>query len=240
MIKISNLSKSFGDHKVFDNINLEVKRGDIRGLIGFSGCGKSTLLKIIADLETADSGEVRLLSDRVGMAFQYSALFDSMTVAENISFPLTVGEKLEKQYEEQELKNIVAEKLSFVGLPGVQDLYPSELSGGMKKRVSFARAIVDDPEIILFDEPTAGLDPVASTLIEDLIVKFQKETNSAIIVVTHQRSTIERTTSCISMLYDTKVVWQGSPQQLYDENNNDPYAVQFRYGQVEGPMHVAH
>lgn len=240
MIKIKGLSKSFGDHKIFDNLNLEVKRGDIRGLIGFSGCGKSTLMKIIADLESADSGEVKLASERVGMAFQYSALFDSMTVAENISFPLRVAKRTENRYSEAELKTLVEEKLHFVGLPGIEELYPSELSGGMKKRISFARAIIDDPEIILFDEPTAGLDPVASTLIEDLIVKLQQETNSATIVVTHQASTIKRTTTCISMLYDTKVVWQGTPLSLFDESNQDPYAIQFRKGDVEGPMHVPH
>ena len=163
IVKIKNLCKSFGDLELFKNINLEVKESEIVVLIGFSGCGKSTLLKMIAGLEDLSSGEIEINEIcKLGMAFQYSALFDSLTIAENIVFPLVVGENLEKQYTDEELDTLVKERLSLVGLSGIENQYPSELSGGMKKRVSFARAIVDNPGLVLYDEPTAGLDPVIS------------------------------------------------------------------------------
>ncbi|MCE2929633.1 MAG: ATP-binding cassette domain-containing protein [Candidatus Caenarcaniphilales bacterium] len=238
MIEITNLSKSFGSNKIFENINLTVKKGELVALVGFSGCGKSTLLKIIAGLEPKDSGEVKLSSNKLGMAFQYSALFDSLNVRDNIVFPLIIGEHIKKLPSEDELNAIAAQKLALVGLTGIESQFPSELSGGMKKRISFARAIVNDPEIILYDEPTAGLDPVASTIIEDLIVKIQKETKSAGIVVTHQASTIKRAVDRVVMLYDCSIVWQGSPKELFDSANSDPYAKQFRDGTVEGPMQV--
>lgn len=237
MIDIKNLRKSFGDNVVLENINLQVKKGETLAIIGFSGCGKSTLLKIIAGLEEADSGTVDLGSSKLGMSFQYSALFDSLTVKENVSFPLCVGENIVPPDQEY-LNKIVADKLALVGLQGIEDLYPSEISGGMKKRVSFARAIINDPEIILYDEPTAGLDPVASTIVEDLIVKLQSNIDSAGIVVTHQRSTIKRAANKVAMIYDGKVAWSGTPDELFDSNNSNPFAKQFREGNLEGPMQV--
>ncbi|MDD9898693.1 MAG: ATP-binding cassette domain-containing protein [Candidatus Melainabacteria bacterium] len=239
MIEIQDLKKSFGSNKVLDGISLKVEPGEVLALIGFSGCGKSTILKIVAGLIDADEGEIKLGSDKIGMAFQYSALFDSMTIAENISFPLRVEEGA-PELPEFEIDRIVSEKLSLVGLPGINNWYPSELSGGMKKRVSFARAIVTDPEIILYDEPTAGLDPVASTIIEDLITSLQEETNAASILVTHQASTIKRACTKVAMVYGGLVVWEGTPDELFDENNDNSYATQFRRGAVEGPMLVKH
>jgi phospholipid/cholesterol/gamma-HCH transport system ATP-binding protein len=239
MIKIKKLNKSFANHVIFKDLDLRVEKSKILALVGFSGSGKSTLLKLISGLEKADSGLIELESQRIGMCFQYSALFDSMTVSENISFPLRVGCEAEKlRYGPEKIQRLVKEKLDLVGLSGTEALYPNELSGGMKKRVSLARAIINDPQIILYDEPTAGLDPVASTIIEDLIVKLQNETQAASIVVTHQRSTIERTATEVAMLYEGKIVWQGSSYELFDPENQDNFAKQFREGAIQGPMLV--
>jgi phospholipid/cholesterol/gamma-HCH transport system ATP-binding protein len=238
MIEIRNLYKSYGDNLVLNDINIDVPKGSILALIGFSGSGKSTLLKILAGLTPADSGQIKMYSDKIGMAFQYSALFDSMTVMDNVIFPLVVGENIKSMPTEERLKNLAIKKLQLVGLQGVEDSYPSELSGGMKKRVSFARAVINDPEIIFYDEPTAGLDPVASTIIEDLIVKLQNETSATSIVVTHQASTIKRTATQVAMLFNGKIVWNGTPKELFDESNSNPFAKQFREGSVAGPMEI--
>lgn len=240
MIKVKKLHKAYNSSKILDGVDIEVKKGEVLALIGFSGCGKSTILKIIAGLIEADSGEVELASSKLGMAFQYSALFDSMSIGDNVSFPLRMGINKKDLLSDEAINKIVSKKLSLVGLPGIENLYPSELSGGMKKRVSFARAIANDPEVILYDEPTAGLDPVASTIIEDLIVDLQNATHAASIVVTHQASTIRRACNKAAMLYGGKIVWQGSPDELFDENNKDPFATQFRQGSVNGPMKVNH
>lgn len=238
MIQIKNLTKSFGDNVIFKDINLDIQKGESLALIGFSGSGKSTILKILAGLLDADSGQIKMYSKKIGMAFQYSALFDSMTVSDNVTFPLVVGEHIKKVPALDYLKDLASSKLQLVGLQGTEDLYPSELSGGMKKRVSFARAVINDPEIILYDEPTAGLDPVASTIIEDLIIKLQQETCATGIVVTHQASTIKRTATKVAMLYGGQIVWQGSPDELFDPKNPNEYAKQFREGSVKGPMLV--
>jgi len=238
MIEIRNLYKSYGDNLVLNDINIDVPKGSILALIGFSGSGKSTLLKILAGLTPADSGQIKMYSNKIGMAFQYSALFDSMNVTDNVIFPLVVGENIKSIPSEKYLKELAIKKLQLVGLQGVEDLYPSELSGGMKKRVSFARAVINDPEIIFYDEPTAGLDPVASTIIEDLITKLQQETSATSIVVTHQASTIKRTATQVAMLFNGKIVWTGTPTELFDENNLNPFAKQFREGSVAGPMEI--
>lgn len=238
VISLKNISKSYGDLKVFDNINLEVKKNELVCLIGFSGCGKSTLLKMIAGLEEPSSGTIEIKSNKVGMAFQYSALFDSLNVRDNISFPLLVGNHIKRLPNQNTINELVQEKLRLVGLPGIEEQFPSSLSGGMKKRVSFARATIDDPDIILYDEPTAGLDPVASTVIENIIVKFQKETQSSGIIVTHQQSTIKRACDRVVLLYDGGIAWEGSPEELFDKSNKDPFAKQFRDGSPEGPMLV--
>lgn len=168
------------------------------------------------------------------MVFQYSALFDSLDVADNISFALRERRELRNKYSEEELEKIVAQKLELVGLKGIERKFPSELSGGMQKRVSFARAIVTEPKTILYDEPTAGLDPISSTLIEDYIVRLKQETNAASIVVTHQMSTITRTANKIIMLYDGKIVFAGTPEEMLRQDT--PYTKQFVTASLEGPM----
>ena len=203
-IEVKNLIKRFDEKTVIDNISFKVDSGEILAIVGFSGSGKSTVLKLICGLIDKDGGEIKTSGD-IAMVFQYSALIDS-----------------------------VREKLALVGLSGVESKYPSELSGGMQKRVSFARAIVTEPNIILYDEPTAGLDPVSSTLIEDYIVRLKEETHAASIVVTHQMSTIMRTADKIIMLYNGKVVFTGTPQDLMRQDT--PYTKQFVTASLEGPM----
>ncbi len=234
LIELKNISKTFDNKQVLNNISLEVNAGEILAVVGFSGSGKSTILKIISGLVKADSGEVILGDYNIGMVFQYSALFDSLTVYENIAFALKERDDFKKRYTEAQIKKIVAEKLRLVGLTGIEDKYPGELSGGMQKRVSFARAIVTEPRIILYDEPTAGLDPVSSTVIEDYIVHLKRELNAASIVVTHQISTIKRTADRVVMIYEGNIVWQGSPVELM--YTKDPYATQFFTASREGPM----
>ncbi|NLF84110.1 MAG: ATP-binding cassette domain-containing protein, partial [Candidatus Gastranaerophilales bacterium] len=156
LVKLENVYKSFSDKAVLKNINFSVEEGEILSVVGFSGTGKSTLLKIISGLIEPDSGSVKVYHKEIGMAFQYSALFDSLTVFENVAFPLMERKDLKNQYTMGEIRKLVSEKLEMVGLSGIEDKYPSELSGGMQKRVGFARAIVTNPKIILYDEPTSG------------------------------------------------------------------------------------
>jgi phospholipid/cholesterol/gamma-HCH transport system ATP-binding protein len=237
MIKVEHLKKSYGENEVLKDISFTVARGEVVALIGFSGSGKSTALRIVAGLDKCDSGTVKLSSEKVSMSFQYSALFDSLSVRDNIAFPFEVGENL-KPLSLDVINKKVDDTLNLVGLPNTQDLFPAQLSGGMKKRVSFARAIIDDPEIILYDEPTAGLDPMASTVIEDLIVKLQHKMNAASVVVTHQCTTIKRTAQRVLMLYGGCLVWEGTPEELFNPENDNSFAKQFREGSVEGPMNL--
>ncbi len=232
-IEVKNLIKSFGKNRVIDDLSFKVENGEILAIVGFSGSGKSTVLKLISGLISRDSGEIITTGD-IAMVFQYSALIDSLDVYENISFALHERKDLRKKYTEKNIKEIVREKLSLVGLAGIESKFPSELSGGMQKRVSFARAIVTEPEIILYDEPTAGLDPMSSTLIEDYIVRLKQETNAASIVVTHQMSTITRTADKVLMLYGGKCVFYGTPDELCKQDT--PYTKQFVSASLEGPM----
>lgn len=249
LIDVSHVGKSFGDNVILKDISFQVKAHETLGIIGVSGCGKSTLLRIISGLETPDSGKVNLANPNYSLVFQYSALFDSLTVLENVAFSLIerpdadyekalgVAHQRRKRYSMNEIRDVVAEKLRMVGLEGVEDQYPNELSGGMKKRVSFARAIVSNPRIILYDEPTAGLDPIASTVIEDYIRKLRDELNAASVVVTHQFSTINRTDRVI-LLHEGEIKWQGTPKELM--NTDNPYARQFAHASLKGPMALEH
>jgi len=233
-IEVKNLIKNFGNKTVLNDISFDVQDGKTLSIVGFSGSGKSTILKIICGLVSHDSGIINTGVGDIAMVFQYSALFDSLNVFDNISFALRERKDLRHKYSERQLKDIVAQKLEMVGLKGIEKKYPSELSGGMQKRVSFARAIVTEPKIILYDEPTAGLDPISSTLIEDYIVRLKKETNAASIVVTHQMSTITRTSDDVLMLYNGQCVFKGTPEELCRQDTS--YTKQFVTASLDGPM----
>ena len=233
-IEVTHLVKKFGDKTVIDNVSFKVNDRETLAIVGFSGSGKSTILKLISGLLEKDSGEIITSKGDIAMVFQYSALFDSLDVADNIAFALHERRDLRKKYTEDEIKQIVAQKLELVGLKGIENLYPSELSGGMQKRVSFARAIVTEPNTILYDEPTAGLDPISSTLIENYIVRLKEETSAASIVVTHQMSTITRTADRVVMLYNGKIVFEGTPDEMLRQDND--YTKQFVTASLEGPM----
>lgn len=235
-IEVKNLTKTFDDRKVIDDISFKVNDGEILAIVGFSGSGKSTVLKLICGLIPYDDGEIITSEGDIAMVFQYSALFDSLNVADNISFALHERKDLRKKYTEEQIRKIVSEKLEMVGLRGIESKFPSELSGGMQKRVSFARAIVTKPNTILYDEPTAGLDPMSSTLIEDYIVSLKHEINAASIVVTHQMSTITRTADRVIMLYDGKIVFEGTPEELLRQETS--YTKQFVTASLEGPMQM--
>lgn len=235
-IEVKHLVKSFDKKVILNDLSFKVDDGKILSIVGFSGSGKSTVLKLISGLIEKDSGEIITSGGDIAMVFQYSALFDSLNVFDNISFALQERKDLRGKYTRKELEKIVAEKLDMVGLSGIEDKYPSELSGGMQKRVSFARAIVTEPKIILYDEPTAGLDPISSTLIEDYIVRLKKETNAASIVVTHQMSTIRRTADSVLMLYNGHAVFEGTPDELMEQKT--PYTKQFVTASIEGPMNM--
>jgi phospholipid/cholesterol/gamma-HCH transport system ATP-binding protein len=253
LIELRGVTKTFGNTLVLDGVDLSLYPGEALGVIGPSGAGKSTILRIMAGLLAPDSGEIYvsgqlrqgLIDDatdpiRMSMVFQQAALFDSLTVAENVGFFLYQHSRLSKE----KIQELVAQKLDLVGLPGIGDLYPSELSGGMRKRVSFARAILDNPQddsdnpqVLLYDEPTAGLDPIASTVIEDLIRDLQANSGCATyVMVTHQDSTIRRTSDRIIFLYQGKVKWQGTVATL--DTTTDPYIRQFCSGQIHGPIEV--
>ncbi len=233
IVEVVDLCKSFGSKKILDSVNFKVFKNEILLIIGCSGTGKSTLLKLICGLEDADSGKVILKTDHIGMVFQGAALFDSMTVFENVAFPLINNEKRPSN---DQLKDKVLEKLRLVGLAGIENLRPDELSGGMKKRVSFARAVINNPEVILYDEPTSGLDPIVSTIIVDYILKLQKELNASSILVTHNLDLVQKVSSRIILLYNAKIAWEGTSHELLTTSN--PFAKQFREGATQGPMAI--
>lgn len=241
MIQIQQVHKHFGSKHVLKGIDFTFLDGQTTVVIGPSGCGKSTILRLILNLIQPDQGQIwvdgqhiQQLSMRdleafrlqVGMMFQSAALFDSLRVWENVGFMLLEKTKMSPQ----EVKKIAQEKLSLVGLEDAADLYPAELSGGMQKRVGIARAIARDPKILLYDEPTAGLDPVTSTVIEDLINQMQEYTGGISIVVTHQLSTIFRTADMITMFYEGRILDTGTPEQMKASEN--PVVRNFLEGKV--------
>lgn len=233
-ITVKNLYKTFDKKRVINNVSFDVKDGEVLAIVGFSGSGKSTILKLICNLIKPDKGIIETSIGDVSMVFQYSALFDSLNVFNNIAFALKERKEFRKKFTQKELEEIVDQKLKLVGLEGIERKYPSELSGGMQKRVSFARAIVTEPKTILYDEPTSGLDPITSTLIEDYIVRVKEETKASSIVVTHQMSTIQRTADKIIMLYEGRIVYQGTPKEMLSTDND--YARQFVAASLDGPM----
>ncbi len=245
MIEIINLSKSFGSNRVLDNLNLVINSGETMVIIGRSGCGKSVLLKHIIGLLKPDFGQIIVdnndigrLEDknldklrlRFGMLFQGSALFDSMTVGENVGFAL----REHTDIEEELLREKVATALEHVGLKGIESLMPAELSGGMKKRVGLARAICNDPNIILYDEPTTGLDPIMADAINDLIIKLSHKLKVTSIAVTHDMKSAYKIANRIAMLYNGRIVEVGTPDEI--KNTEDPLVKQFVTGASKGPI----
>jgi phospholipid/cholesterol/gamma-HCH transport system ATP-binding protein len=229
MLEIVDLWKSFGTRQILRGLSLSVFTGEMLGLIGPSGCGKTTTLKLICDLLSPERGQIVKRSEEIGLVFQGSALLNSLTVRENLALALR-----RRKLKRNEENAIIEKKLKLVGLAEYIDAYPTQLSGGQQKRTSFARAIVNDPKIILYDEPTTGLDPVMSTIIEDYMIELKHQLNAAAIVVTHQYSTWSRCSERVLLMHEGKSVWEGTPEEAIQ--TNDPYMRQFAHGEKEGPM----
>lgn len=245
MIEIINLLKYFGDKKVLDNLNLTINSGEVIVIIGRSGCGKSVLLKHIIGLLRPDFGQIIIDGEDVtkmeeheldklrlnfGMLFQGAALFDSMNVDENIGFTL----REHTHIPEHKVQEKVRIALEMVGLKGVEDLMPAELSGGMKKRVGLARAICNSPKIILYDEPTTGLDPIMADAINDLIIDLNNKLKVTSIAVTHDMVSAYKIADRIAMLYKGKIISISSPDEI--RNTKDPIVRQFITGAAKGPI----
>ena len=237
MIEIRNLHKSFGSNLVLRGIDLDIDTGETLVIIGRSGCGKSVLIKHIVGLLSPDEGYVKVegeivegldtqslysLRRRFGFLFQGAALFDSMTVEENISLSLIESKKVST---EEEIRRKVAEKLELVGLPGAQNLKPAELSGGMKKRVGLARALITDPDYILYDEPTTGLDPIMSDSIDLQIKELTEKLNVTSVVVTHDMYSVKNVANQVAMMHEGIIHFTGSAEELL--NSDDPIIKQF-------------
>ena len=246
MIELQNLTKSFEEHKVLDRVNLTVETGETMVVIGRSGEGKSVLLKHIIGLLTPDAGHVLVngvdlatrspaeldaLRMKFGMLFQNAALFDSMTTFENVAFPLVEHSNLSTQA----IRQRVHECLNLVGLEDVDDLYPSELSGGMRKRAGLARALAVGPEIVLYDEPTTGVDPIMGDIINDLIIALRDRLKVTSVVVTHDMRSAYKVADRIAMLYNGAIIEVGTPEKIRGSTN--PIVQQFIKGEAVGPIH---
>jgi len=246
IIRWVNVYKRFGDNVVLRGVTLDVQRGETLAVVGRSGVGKSVLLKTLLGLMAPDSGEVWVRGRRVtgsqsamdegrrliGMVFQNSALFDSMTVAENIALPYWENTSLPRE----EVMERVTRLLGMVGLSKVEDLMPAALSGGMRKRVALARALADEPEIILYDEPTTGLDPIMADAINGLIIQMQRDLNVTSIVVTHEMATVRKVAHHVALLHNGEIIFHGTTEDLFTTDN--PYVRQFIEGNAEGPITI--
>lgn len=244
MIELSGVYKAFGSNQVLNGVDLSIARGESMVIIGGSGTGKSVMLKSVLGLVTPDRGTITLAGQdvarherdaflaRFGMLFQGAALFDSMPVWENVAFRLLRGRLKRPKHEARE---IAVEKLRRVGLgPQVADLFPAELSGGMQKRVGLARAIAANPEIIFFDEPTTGLDPIMSGVINELIREIVTEMGATAMTITHDMTSVRAIADRVAMLHGGIVRWTGSVTEMDD--TSDPYVQQFIHGRAEGPI----
>ncbi len=247
LIQIEHVYKVFSAMEVLRGVNLDIGRGDSVVIIGQSGCGKSVLLKHIIRLLEPDRGQVivdnsnladlnsrelSLLRRRVGMLFQSAALFDSLTVEENVG----LGLRESRRYDTDEIHERVMDKLGMVGLRDAAQKYPAELSGGMRKRVGLARAIAEDPEILLYDEPTTGLDPITSDMINDMIVELNEKLNVTSVAVTHDMRSAYKIADRIVMLYKGRVEIDGSPDEI--KNTDNGVVRQFVTGSARGPISV--
>jgi len=245
-IVLDNVSKAFGDNQVLDGVTLTVEPGESVAIIGQSGSGKSVMLKCILGLVQPDGGSIKIDGEEViglrgreldrmrakfGMLFQGSALFDSLPVWRNVTFALTQGRIVSAR----RMRKVAEENLERVGLDkSILDLKPSELSGGMQKRVALARAIAPRPEIIFFDEPTTGLDPIRADVINDLIVTLTEDIGITALTITHDMASARKIAHRVAMLYQGKIIWRGPRDRLYDSGN--PYVDQFVQGRAEGPI----
>ena len=243
-IEIRNLYKAFGSKKVLDGVDLDVKKGESLVVIGGSGTGKSVLIKCIQGLLAPDNGSIKIdgeeiigsqkdIHQKMGMLFQGAALFDSLSVWENVAFTLIENVKMPRK----EAKLEAIRVLRQVGLaPDVADLSPSELSGGMQKRVGLARAIITKPEIIFFDEPTTGLDPIMADVINDLIIESAKGLGATTLTITHDMASARKIADRIAMLYQGKIIWTGTVKEM--DKSDNPYLKQFISGSSQGPIQV--
>lgn len=247
-IQIRKLYKSFGKNQVLNGIDLDIKQGSSTVIIGGSGTGKSVLIKTIVGLIRADSGNIIIdgvettnlsnndrfkFMETVGFLFQGGALFDSLIVQDNITFFAEKLHKLSKQDKEE----LATAKLKSVGLSSkVLNLYPSELSGGMQKRVSLARAICSNPSILFLDEPTTGLDPIMANIINELIIKVREELNATTITITHDMNSVYMIAQEVAMIYKGKILWSGTKEEVKHSDNT--YIKQFINGLTTGPIDV--
>jgi len=244
-IELSNVKKSFGDQKVLRGINLSVKQGEILVVIGRSGCGKSVMLKHVVGLIKPDHGRIFVdgeditdltefklfrIRKKFGVLFQGAALLDSLTVGENVGLGLSEL----SEHPPDVIQSIVCEKLAMVGMAGTEDYMPADLSGGMKKRVGLARAIAMEPEIILYDEPTTGLDPIMADSINELILELKNELNITSVVVTHDMTSARKVGDRIAMMYDGEIIFIGGRDDLGVTENE--IVRQFVEGRAEGPI----
>ena len=248
-VHVRGLKKRFGPKVVLDGVDLDVKRRSSLVIIGGSGTGKSVLIKCIIGLIRPDAGSIEIdgeetvglkgsareqLMRRFGMLFQGAALFDSLPVWENVVFGLIQGRGMSRR----KAREVAIEKLAQVGLPEeVARLYPAELSGGMQKRVGLARAIAAQPEIILFDEPTTGLDPIMAAVIDELITRTVREVGATAITITHDMNSVRRIADEVAMIHEGRIIWHGSIGDL--DNSGNPYVDQFIHGRAEGPIRMA-
>ncbi|MFT6077642.1 MAG: phospholipid/cholesterol/gamma-HCH transport system ATP-binding protein [Rickettsiales bacterium] len=248
-ISVLGLTKSFGDKKVLDGVDFEVNRGESLVILGGSGSGKSVCIKVIASLMQKTSGSIKIdgkevskikgsnrdeMMGKFGFLFQGGALFDSLPIWENVAFRLLNSDKMNKK----QAREIAIESLRSVGLSSkVADLYPSELSGGMQKRAALARAVATKPEIIFFDEPTTGLDPIMADVINDLIISNSKKLGATTITITHDMHSARRIADKVAMLYEGKIIWFGDVKDI--DNSQNPYLDQFINGRSTGPIDLA-
>ena len=245
MIRIVDLHKAFGRKKVLQGVNLDLKQGETLAVIGQSGSGKSVLVKHIIGILRPDKGqifvdgveitslkddELHKITRRFGMLFQGVALFDSMTVAQNVSF----GLERYTDFSKERIQELVAESLDKVGLEGCEGLMPQELSGGMRKRVGLARAIAYGPDIILYDEPSTGIDPIRADAINDLINMMKRDMKVSTIVITHDIVSAYKVADRIAMLYEGKIVEVAAPEEI--RNSKNPVIQQFIHGRAKGPI----
>ena len=245
LLEVTGLRKAFGDTMVWEEGNLDLGQGETHAVIGGSGTGKSVLLKCVLGLLAPDSGSIRYrgqelvtmaegerarITRDMGMLFQDAALFDSMSVGANVGFEL---EQLGVMPPEA-IRERVAEVLDWVGLPGIEDRDPAQLSGGMRKRVGLARALAGGPNLMLYDEPTTGLDPITSDVINELIIYLREKTHTSGLVITHDMHSAYKIADRISMLYQGRLIFTGTPEEV--RNTDDPVVSQFVHGRAHGPI----